>query len=744
MKKIELLSPAGDFETLKIAIHAGADAVYLSGKNYGARKYAKNFNEKELEDAIKYAHLYGVKIYITVNTIIFENEVKEFLNYVTFLHKIGVDAIIMQDLGMIKLVKETLPNLEIHASTQCHNINNEGLCLLKDLGIKRVVLARELSKEEIDKLTCDIEKEVFIHGALCLSYSGQCYFSNFHGGRSGNRGECAGVCRLPYQLIENNNIIPTKGNYLLSMKDLCTLETITNLIKHNISSLKIEGRMKSPAYVGYVTKVYRNIIDNYYKNKKTNVSKTIINNLKVLYNREFTKGYLNNQRGIDVVNIKTPNHQGIPLGKVISYNQKKITIQLEEDLHQNDGIRFTNNKGMIVNYLYDKNNNLISEAKKGDIITLDNKLNINSSGEVQKTLDSNLTNLILNFDNKKIPISFKVKAILNKELEIEITDYQNKISIKDSKVLPSINYITTKDDIIKTLKRVGNTIFKIDNIDIELDNNVFIPLSTLNNIRRNLCEKLENKRASNKQNIVIKNNTHIKSNTIKTNYIIILIRNKTQLEYLINKDIIIVTDNYNLYKKYKNAPNLYYKIPRASSKLKDYNIPLVVSDLGSLYKYNGNLISSIYLNVTNSYSIKLIHDLGIKVVGISPEVEDNNLDNIINNYNNHYQDKPNIAIFIYGRIELMMTKYCLINTIINKNKKPCQLCTKNIYKLKSNDNIYPIITNNCINYILDSKNINKIDKLSYYKNLGINNYIISLYDESPSEIENILNKIKVS
>ncbi|MCI6001987.1 MAG: U32 family peptidase, partial [Tenericutes bacterium] len=352
MKKIELLSPAGDFETLKMAINAHADAVYLSGKNYGARKFAKNFSNEELVDAVKYAHLYGVKIYVTINTIIYESEITDFLNYVLFLHEIGVDAVIMQDIGMIKLVREMLPNLEIHASTQCHVHNNEGLELLKSIGVKRAVLARELSIGEIEKLECDIEKEVFIHGALCLSYSGQCYFSKFHGGRSGNRGECAGVCRLPYQLLENNNIVKTEGNYLLSMRDLCTIDLIKDLIKIGVTSLKIEGRMKSPAYVYYVTKVYRTIIDNYYQNKETLIDETTINNLKVLFNREFTKGYLNNEYGSMVMNIKMPNHQGIHLGEVISYNKKKITIKLDDDVYQNDGIRFSNKEGMIINYLY--------------------------------------------------------------------------------------------------------------------------------------------------------------------------------------------------------------------------------------------------------------------------------------------------------------------------------------------------------------------------------------------------------
>lgn len=744
MKKIELLSPAGDFETLKMAINAHADAVYLSGKNYGARKFAKNFSNEELVDAVKYAHLYGVKIYVTINTIIYESEITDFLNYVLFLHEIGVDAVIMQDIGMIKLVREMLPNLEIHASTQCHVHNNEGLELLKSIGIKRAVLARELSIGEIEKLECDIEKEVFIHGALCLSYSGQCYFSKFHGGRSGNRGECAGVCRLPYQLLENNNIVKTEGNYLLSMRDLCTIDLIKDLIKIGVTSLKIEGRMKSPAYVYYVTKVYRTIIDNYYQNKETLIDETTINNLKVLFNREFTKGYLNNEYGSMVMNIKMPNHQGIHLGEVISYNKKKITIKLDDDVYQNDGIRFSNKEGMIINYLYDDKDNLINHAKKGSIIRLDNKININSKGLVFKTLDSHLINEINNAPDKKIPVSFKVKAKLGNKLEIEITDYANKVNVSLDIITSSINKPTTKKDIEVSLCRVGNTAFKIDNISIDMDDNIFIPISRLNEMRRVLCNKLEDIRSNNKKEVIKKEIVYDRSKTVKTSYLIVKVRNEAQLMYLIDKDVIIVTDYYSLYKKYQYLNHIYYKVPRVTNKLLDYGeLNYVVSNLGSLYKYKSDfLISSIYLNITNSYGIRYLQEMGVKLIGMSPEVEDDELENTILNYQKNYQDMPNVSVLVYGRIELMVTKFCHMNMNINRDKKICSLCKDNVYKLKSDSSIYPVITNNCISYILDSKNINKLDRISYYKKIGVNNFIVSLYDEKPGEIDNILNDLR--
>ena len=255
MKKVELLSPCGNYECLKAAIHNGADAVYLSGKNFGARKYADNFTNDEIIEAIKYSHLYGVKVYITVNTMIYETEVDSVIEYLKFLYINNVDAVIMQDIGIISKIRKILPDLEIHASTQCHNHNDEGLQLFKDLGITRVVLDREMSLDEIKKLKTNIELEVFVYGALCVCYSGCCLFSSMNGGRSANRGSCVGPCRLPYKFIEDNKYIKTNGDYLLSTKELNTIEHIKELIESGIDSFKIEGRMKSPFYVGFVTSI---------------------------------------------------------------------------------------------------------------------------------------------------------------------------------------------------------------------------------------------------------------------------------------------------------------------------------------------------------------------------------------------------------------------------------------------------------------------------------------------------------
>ena len=280
MIKHELLVPAGDAESLNQAIANGADAVYVGCKEFGARKFAKNFDNVEIVKAIKLCHLYGVKLYVTMNTLVKDNEVPQFLGQIEFLYKSGVDAVLIQDFGMLCLVREKYPDLEVHASTQANTSSNETAELFHKLGVKRVVFSREMSLDEIKSIKAPIEKEVFIHGALCISYSGCCLMSSMIGNRSGNRGECAGCCRLPYTLEKGTRVI-AKNKYLLSTKELNTSYRFRELLDSDITSFKIEGRMKSPEYVGFVTRFYRNLIDSYC----TNVDIDAINKqLKTIFN----------------------------------------------------------------------------------------------------------------------------------------------------------------------------------------------------------------------------------------------------------------------------------------------------------------------------------------------------------------------------------------------------------------------------------------------------------------------------
>ena len=736
MDKIEILSPAGDIDSLKMAIKCGCDAVYISGKKYGARKFAKNFTLDEIEQSVRYCHLYGVKLYVTVNTLVEDYLLEDIIKYIENLHLLGVDALIMQDLGLITLVREMFPNLEIHASTQTHNMNNETLKFLKSIGCTRVVLARELTLEEIKMLSEDIELEVFIHGALCICYSGCCLASSMLFGRSGNKGECSGPCRFKYDLYEENRKVDTRGNYLLSTKELCVKDQISNLIKLGITSLKIEGRMKSKYYVGYVTKFYRTLVDKYYKGEVLSITKEEQANLLKLYNREFTEGYLNND--FDIVNQKTCNHQGYLLGRILETG-KRLKIKLMDDLYQGDGIRLPNNQGMICNYIYSEKGLLISNAKKGDIVYLDNRFGITQKGDIYKTLDTNLEKQIESYDERKINIDFKVKARLNQELEVTIVCEDVEISKKQGLVEEAKHIRTTKRDIEEKLSKLGNTPFKIGTIMYDMDNDIFIPMKNINNLKQVLTQELISKRENCKVDFIKKSPIFLKEEHIITNEISFLVRTESQLKYLLDKDVLIYVENTSLYNKYKDYKNVFYRASRI--KPNDQDNIVISNTSGLLSKSNKNIID-IYMNAVNSLTVNLYHKSAYKV-GLSPELTYDELKDLINNYKKRYGTNPNLEMLIYGKVELMIMRYCLIKKQLNKNKI-CNLCHNSNYYLDDrNGHRFMLLKDDNHNMRLyNYQKINNIGDISYLRELGVTNFRIDLLDETLEDIESILKQLK--
>ncbi|MBE6150383.1 MAG: U32 family peptidase [Firmicutes bacterium] len=742
MKKVELLSPVGNMETLYFAIHNGCDAVYFAGKKFGARKFANNFSEEEIVDAIKYCHLYGVKAYITVNTLMFDNELEEVLEYIDFLYKANVDALIMQDIGLIKKTHELYPNLEIHISTQSHNHNDHGIDFFEKLGATRIVLDREMSLDEINRLNTKLEKEVFIHGALCVSYSGCCLFSSMNGGRSGNRGECVASCRLKYDLFKNDQQIKTDGKYLLSTKELNTLNHIKELIESGISSFKIEGRMKSPEYVGFVTRLYRKAIDKYYNNEDMTISEEDIYNLKKLYNREFTEGYLFNKSGKELMNIKTPNHLGVEIGRVIEYDRKYIKILLTDDVNQEDGIRLPNNEGMILNRIYNNKLLLVNKIEKGNILVIDNKVNLKEKGKVLKTIDKKLMEELKKYTEKKIPIDIEIICKINNPIKMIINDETNTISKEYSKVEKADNYPIEKDRIIKQITKLGNTPFSVNNIKLDIDENIFISIKDLNELRRSIIDELIELRQNKKKNYqkvnyqeIVKNK---KNNKININ---VLIRTKEQLEACISNNIdIIYTEDKLLYEEYKDKCNIYLKLPRVLLKHPNYKDErLLITEIGSLnaFKENNNLIADYTLNITNKESIKLLEKNNVNLVTISPEITIERLKNI---------DKfdSDIQYIIYGTIELMIMKYCPLKMLENNDNNNCNLCSRNNkYYLKDQNNFkYPVLNTKHYTHIMHKEPINNIKDIKLCLEKGINNFRVDLLYETKQEIENIIKEIK--
>ena len=711
MNKVELLAPAGDFSCLKAAIEAGCDAVYIGGKLFGARAFSSNFTDDEIIKAINYAHLFGVKVYVTTNTLIYDKEVERFLEYISFLHKNNVDAVIIQDLGMLDLVRQTFPNLEVHASTQMHIHNLDGASFMEKLGVKRVVLARETSISKIKEIKekTNIDIEIFIHGALCVSYSGQCLMSSLIGNRSGNRGTCAGSCRQSYSIVDENNNIILNNKYPLSMKDLCSLENLKTLLDIGVTSLKIEGRMKSSSYVYTVVKLYRLAIDSYYKNNNIYIDEKELYNLNKIFNREFTKGFLFDEENNKVINMKRPNHQGVEIGKVINYKNNVAMIKLNDEININDGLRIVGKKdiGVNVNNFY-INSKLVKTAKKGDIITIKVNDKVEKDDKDLLTLDSKLNeeiNNIISSNQRKVLVKAKFIAKEDKQITFELTDFINKVVvISENKVTKALNKPITKEEIKEKLNKIKDTVYKYESLDIEIDDNIFIPLNIINDLKRKAFEELNNKRLYKIPYKRCEYKRNVKSYP-KEKLLNILILKDENIDSLKKKYDYIYSSN--------NIDNTILLLPRVIDKYKEnYNKDVLVGDIGYFNKHKVCIIDTSF-NVVNSYTVAFLHSLGAERVTLSYELTKKQIEILINAYEERYKAHPNLELVVEGYEEVMISKFSL-NKYFNNDKLYLKDRFNNLYKIKEKDNLMIIY-----NY-KKRKDFN----LSYY-DIGINSLRIN-------------------
>ena len=521
-KYIELLAPAGSFEALEAAVRAGADAVYLGGKAFGARQYADNFDEQNLAQAVKFAHLYRVKIYVTVNTLVDDGEFEALSEYLLFLNNVKVDGIIVQDLGVVRLAQKLVPELPLHASTQMTITNSLGVEFAKAHGMDRAVLARELNLEQISAaVETGTEIETFIHGALCVCYSGQCLMSSLIGGRSGNRGRCAQPCRLPYNLVDKNGKDMLEGRdagqYLLSPRDLNTLEILPQLLETGVVSYKIEGRMKRPEYVAVVVDCYRRAIDSYLAGNY-HVSDEDYANIRQIFNRDFTTAYLTNRPGRTMMSDRRPNNRGVLLGRVtkIVQNPKfKIqndgkdaltqlaTVKLDKDIHLGDGLEFWVTTGGRVGTVVERillKGEEVETARAGQQVEIAVPKGVRLNDRVFRTLDSHLMAYAGQFfgpeANGKIPLSAKVEVHLGQPLKLTLTDDEGNVGRGETEFITEMakKHALTKDSVKKQIDRLGTTEYELKDISYEIDDNVMVPVSEMNEARRMAVEDLERNR----------------------------------------------------------------------------------------------------------------------------------------------------------------------------------------------------------------------------------------------------------
>lgn len=795
MTKVELLAPVGDWNCLKAAVQNGADAVYFGVEQFNARMYAANFNVEDMKQVIEYCKLRNVKTNLTLNTLLENCEFDNAVDLAKEAYKTGVDAIIVQDLGLAKYLIDNIPGLPIHASTQMTVHNLQGVLKLEKLGFDRVVLSRELSCEEIEYIckNCKVEIETFIHGALCICYSGQCLFSSVVGGRSGNRGKCAGPCRLPYELISENaetheRKLIDKG-YLLSTKDLCGIAYLPRLVQAGVKCFKIEGRMKSPEYVATVTRIYRKYIDMVLNNYDFIIDEKDINDLMQVFNRGgFSDGHLDSKHNRNLIFPEKPSNMGIYLGTIKKYNSNKghITLQLEEDLELGDSISVSNEASKyLVSELMIKNVNQKKVSANTEVTIGRMKGNIKVGDKVYRISSKALSDFAKasydNCENKKIPLNCTVTIKKNTPISMEISTNKNtcynelysSIYVKEISNMIPIDALKTPisvERVVKQISKTTNTPFSFENITVLLDDGLYVPsISTLNELRRTALEKVEQEILSRAKKTLLDLSKKSKESitytpNVKNPEISVLFRQLeldfdytkldkekitniyVSLELFISKKyskiISYFSDNYNLYIYVPSIIKTNYKniaLSTIEQAVMIYNIKgFIVSNIGDfelLKKYSKDyeFIGNYTLNVFNNNTMEEYRKLGLSRITLSRELNQELIKEMLANAN------INTEMIVYGNLPLMASSYCFLGET-NKCYPDCGTnCKKNNkYYLKDRLGFnFRVVPNSIetVTLICNSKTLSVSTK-----DLPVNFVRLDILDESINEINEAVDK----
>ncbi len=803
MKSPELLSPVGDFDCLKAAVQNGANAVYLGAASFSARAKATNFEKEELFEAIKYAKLRNVSVHLALNTLIKNEEFNDAINLAVTAYNHGVDAIIIQDLGLAAYLRKYYPEIPLHGSTQMTVHNLEGVLQLEKLGFSRVVLSRELSIDEIKYIrqNTKLELEVFIHGALCISYSGQCLLSSMIGGRSGNRGLCAQPCRLPYELIENdgNKEYSLDKGYLMSPRDNFGIEYLPELIKMGINSFKIEGRMKTPTYVGVVTKHYRKYIDLVLNNISLDddtLKKLIKDNLNnrnqdtlltdkeeitQVFNRGgFSTGHFKPIPNKELIFKDKPNNMGIYVGTISHINENKghLKLKLENTLSVGDRISINNESYTVSELMIDNKNfetlekgNLVKIGRMKGKISVGNKVYRIETAKLNKSIsptfkeDKNFRKVNLNGEiilKENTPISFK--AWSNDGF------YKDIISGIISEVIPqtALNKPISKEKILEQLSKTGNTEFEFKNLNVILDDNLFVQMSILNDLRRTVLEKLENlvleKYSHNLSFSSISLPTVFESNSyvVNSNYKpISLLLNILDTNFAYNDltgiDKLYIPLNYFINPRFESTLNTitscfdtYIYMPHILKDKKEENINFEniiskfnikgfvishISQLERVSEFGLDLIANFNLNTYSNLSVQNLANSNFSSFTSSVELEKDEINNLNRNANLSQE------VIVYGKIPVMTNGYCYLGKS-NKCYKECdKKCDKNskFYLKDRMDFKFRIVPDNTntLTTIYNSKTLSV-----KYDDIVCDSVRIDILDETLDEIQEVINVVK--
>jgi len=772
----ELLAPAGDMLSLKAAVENGADAVYLGVKKLSASAYASNFYLDELEQAIDYAHLRCVKVYVTVNTLIKDAEFSEAARTLHTIAAHGADAVIVQDIGLLSFLREFLPELPVHASTQMTVHNIDSVRSLEDLGIKRVVLSRELSLEAIHSIRdhTQAELEVFIHGALCICYSGQCLFSSMVGGRSGNRGYCAQPCRKQYALEKNGEKVNGKGNFLLSPKDLNTAEILPQIIEAGVSSLKIEGRMKRPEYVAGVVGIYRRLLGRYAADPAGYfVSEEELRTLEQLFNRGFTHAYLSGNPRIELMDHGIPYNRGVLVGTVKEQSKGGyVSLKLSAPLDVGDGIGFSCEEvGETVTRMLYKNRP-INSASKSMVVDLFLSNPVRAGTSVYRTSDISLMKSTeLSFTShapvRKVSVRLKITAMKGKHLEMDMEDSDKNVVriLSEYVVEPSQKTPTTKRDIEKQLLKLGNTVFSPVSLEIVSDPDIFVPIKELNSIRNSAVQEMEKirirkwKRTS--EDFIFSHPSYREEKTGKP----LLSVSVNTLDGLLcaadeGADIIYFGGEHfrshtkNTLKEaygiaFRAGCRIYLTTPSIvwDKEMNEMHLLIrealetgfhgvLVGNLGVLRKVQQlgcNFIVDFPLNVFNNRSCSFFHRAGAEVVSLSPELTMEQVSSL-----SRY---GTVECMVHGSLKLMVIENCIVGSLLGgKNDLCCMPCRDDRFLIKDEKGFeFPLMMDErCRTHIFNSRELCLLDDIPSFIKAGILRFRIDTRYMDPQKVRSVV------
>lgn len=773
---IELLAPVGSREALVAAVESGADAVYLAGKMFGARASAPNFTDEELAEAVRFAHLRSVSVYVTVNTLVDNSEIAAFINYLRHLYQIGVDAIIVQDVGAFNIAKEVIPDMHIHASTQMTVHNLEGVQLLTELGFTRVVVSRELSLAEITHIcqNTHTEIEAFVHGALCISYSGQCLMSSMIGGRSGNRGRCAQPCRLPYTLVDadGNAVIDEgeAGEYLLSPRDLNTLEMMPELIRAGVTSFKIEGRMKRPEYVAVAIDTYRRAIDacladenNYVVEEKEQ------KDLAQIFNRDFTTAYLKRNQGRNMMSDRRPNNRGVRIGRVSEYNypERLATIKLDEPLHINDIVEFWVKVGGRVSTTITEmivDGERVTAAPAGVEVSIGVQP-VRVNDRVFKVFDAGLMERARGFFSgpdavRRVPVHIQVAVREGQPLTITMQDAEGFSGTAATGFLAqkAIKRPLTNETIAKQIERLGTTIFSMNHLECEIDGEVMVPVSEMNDARRRAVEELEKARLARYERPPLPEKRYTANDFIPYNKsrqplvapelaVNVDTIDKVKMSISSGADVIMFggesfKHQVITHEDYREA----VKVVREAGKKIILSTPRIakqwqitgvskelelfedlkpdavsISNLGVLQLAKQLLTVPLHgdypLNIYNDISLQFFAEQGMSSVTVSPELNCSQITEL------NHDGKMVLECLVHGYLTLMVSEYCMMGSYLGglHTGKCNQACLRGEYRLNDRKNEYfPVVTDQyCRMHILNGKELSMLPHVPKFRTMGI-------------------------